>query len=653
MPLVNEVRVQVLKATHGSGLRVPRVGIVCVLTCVIAVAFAGRSVAAPISYYDVPGTGDQPIANLIAADDGTLWMAQRLSYGSGSDERHMRLLHVDGAGDLIAASPEIEGDPTFTEMVASSDGGAWVLPSGDPLRHVSPAGALEEISVPTSFRVSDLAAGTDGRVWARACKRTVADEAHEEECDVLAASPDGTTELFSAPDLEADWPLGAKSMRSATWAVSTGGGTWFTRLYLFDDETTWTRKTVFVSHTGTVSPVILPPESYVSEGAPGEAAWWLRDDGTAGAVIGKVDKTGTTSNTQHLDNVSDYDPPDGYSTAPGRNGDLVWAQNATWSDTFDGQLGVRRLDGGSSIFQLPRHALSVLVEPEANFWSGSCVLGSRLHEAVDGSLWTLSFGHPSRVTRQQLSGEFSVFLVGDPGSRDEEEEIGTYALDGLVETDSRSLWFTRNLPTGPQLARLDPLDPPPAEPPYPGARAPVDSVEHGGGVAAAGQAYRLRVRQLLRSVVRQSRRGLARQRRFLVRRNLARKRATERRSQKSQSSAVQSKRSNAGKRYTRIGRFRVRGHFPLRGRVTVKLRWRHKGKRRPLMLAVGRKHAPAGMRVFNVRLRRSGRVLMRSGRHLRPVLVVKFHATGQVPVRRAVRLRFGRRHPSARGGTSH
>lgn len=588
----------------------------------LAVALgAGVASAAPVSYYGVPGTGDQPIANLTAASDGTLWMTQRLSDGPANNERHMRLLRVDAAGNLVAVSPEIEGDPIFTELKAASDGGVWALVSG-ALLHVTPAGAIEEVAVPAPFDVRDLSAGSDGRAWALACRPIYSGEVHEEECEVLAAAPDGGTEFFPAPALEVNWPAGAKSMWSTSWAVPAGNGTWFTRLYVFGSETSWSAKTVFVSSAGVFSEVSLPSGTYVTEGAPGDSAWWLRSEGTAGATIGEVDKAGLASNTQHLDNVSAQEPPDSYSTASGRNNDLIWAQNATWSDTLDGQLGVRRLDGSSNVFQVQKNETAVLLDSEANFWSGSCVLGSRLYEATDGSLWTLSFGHPSRVTRQQPSGEFSTFLIGDSVSREEEVEIGTYGLSGLVETDSRSLWFTRNLPGGPQLAKLDPLDPPPAEVKYPGS----PRVQGKRALTT-----RERIDRLLRSLVKQSKKGFARQRRLWIDRRAMREAGIEK--------APQAERVTPIVLRSRFNRFALRGRFPVDGRAIVSLRLRGKHKHVAL-LALGSRSAPSGRRMFSVRLLKSGRNLMRrqSLRSARLLLSASFKPKHGKPSRRSARL---------------
>lgn len=57
--------------------------------------------AAPAIYYKVPGGASEGIYDLTTGGDGTLWVLQQEGEGA-------RVLHLDGSGNLIAASPPLE-----------------------------------------------------------------------------------------------------------------------------------------------------------------------------------------------------------------------------------------------------------------------------------------------------------------------------------------------------------------------------------------------------------------------------------------------------------------------------------------------------------------------------------------------------------------
>jgi hypothetical protein len=595
--------------------RVPRLGgwrrLVLPGLVAAALCLATPAAAAPVSYFPVPGTVDQPIGNLTATPAGGLWATQQLAWGPFNEERKMRLLHFDSAGNLVTASPEQVGDPVFTELAAAADGGIWVLASRS-LRHISPSGTVTEVELPQAFSPYDLVAGDDGRAWLRICHSVF--EPRSEECEVMAATDSGETEAFPAPPFDLEWPSGVDSMTSTSWSFPVEGGVWIIAAHHFQGEGEWSTRTVFVSSSGQVEAVEMPPSTYAVEAASGSAAWWIQEHGAGGATIGQVDTSGIFSNTQSLANVSAYDPPDYYNTASGRDGDLIWAQNATWSDVVDGQLGVRRVDGTSNVFPVPLNASAVLIDSDANFWSGSCTLGTKLYQAIDGSIWTLSFGHPTRITRQQPSGEFSVFLLGDQASRETELEF-FYGIGGLVETDPQALWFSRNTAAGPQLARLNPLDPPPPEVRYPG---PWRTTE-------VTLTTRQRVMRLLGLLLGQSERAL--QRLWLDAGGRARN-----------PSPGSSERPRPISLQERTGVFSVRGRFPIAGRVTIRL---ERPGRHSSLLAFGTGQGGPGQRTLVVRLTPSGRRQMHGhGQNRRLVLKAAFDAEQGGSWRKSARLRL-------------
>jgi hypothetical protein len=559
-----------------------------VLLClgVASLATAGTAAGAPVAYFPVPGSAAEPISNLTVGSPNDIWVTQQLAWGPSNEERQMRLLRFDSSGSFRAATSSMVGDPVFTEIAPSSDGGVWVLASA-ALQHVATDGTTKEIELPERFGAYDLVAGLDGRAWALICRPELDESLRSEECRALGMSTSGETESFLVPQLAIEWPSGASFMVSASWAVPVQGGIWIVRAHAFEGDTEWSTDTVFVSYAGDVHSVDAPSGTYVVEAATGNAAWWIQEHSAGGATIGQIETNGFVHNVEDLKNVSAFDPPDPYSTAAGRNGDLLWAQNATWSDVVDGQLGVRRVDGTSSVYSVGKNATSVLIDEEANFWSGACVLGSQLYEAADGSIWTLSFGHPSRITRQQPSGEFSVFLLGDQVSRETETE-GFYGIGGLAESDIQSLWFTRNTSAGPQLARLNPLDPPPPEVRYPGN----EQITGGRPLTRRQQTMRL-----LRSLLAQSERALLSQRRLWLGRS-------------DRGSRLPVSGVRPGSLGEHKSSFQVRGRFPVAGRAAIRLqrRGRH---RKPAVLAYGAVKGGPGRHSLVVNLTPAGRKAMR------------------------------------------
>lgn len=432
------------------------------LITLLVMAAPTEAGAAPVSYFPLPGGNTEKIDDLTVAGDGTLWMAQELGTGPANSERHMRLLHVALDGRLLGMTPEQEGDPVFTEVVPAADGGIWVN-AFPGIEHIAPDGSVD---LTTSAGTGDmsLVAGRDGRAWLQHCGATSQSGAHEEHCVAVAVGLDGEVETYPLPGVSDTWPPGARSAYGVYRSIATEGGVWFWKLFVIGEGQP-TASAEFISYQGVTVPIDdVPPQSLPMAPASGDSVWWLHNELLAGATIGQIDMLGQIGDTHHMDNMSQLTPnPDLFGAAPGRDGSLVWAQNATWNESEDGQIGFAGLDGSNTGF-LVEHDATAVPTSTPDFWSGSCTFGVRLFQATDHSLWTISGGHPPRVTRQQLDGQFSTFLLDHSSEFVGEEETSVW---GMEESSPHELWFMLNTPHGPELARLDPLDPPPPEPRMP------------------------------------------------------------------------------------------------------------------------------------------------------------------------------------------
>lgn len=452
-----------------------------------------RALAEPVAYYQLPGTSSEWITKPTVGSDGTLWVAQSLSWGTSNSERHTRLLHLGPSGNVISSTGAIEGDPYGVGLTPATDGGVWEVSSGK-LWHVEKDGSTQEISLPHGVVYpGDLVSGSDGRAWLAACEFLYS-EPREERCGAAAVSLDGEVQTIPMPGLTTVMPAGTNSWSGISRALATATGVWF-----------WKRSSVnggpavssaeFVSYAGAASAVSIAANWKIAAPASGGSVWWLVDEGKSGATFGQVTPAGTTSDVHHVGNVSMLEPEnDPFVTGVGRSDNLLWAQNATWSDTYDGQIGVSRPDGSGTEYKVAHNATAVPTTTP-NFWSGSCTFGIDLYEAVDGALWTISAGHPSRVTRQQTSGAFETYLLDGASEFAGEKET---AILGMAEASPSSLYFSLNAPSGPVLARLNPLSPPPAEPRYPDY----------GTIVKEGRTNR--VQSLLRSLIRQARSSVGR-----------------------------------------------------------------------------------------------------------------------------------------------
>jgi hypothetical protein len=558
------------------------------IVTVLGVLFPASSGAAPVSYFPLPGGPTNTIDDLTVASDGTLWMAQTLSTGPANTERHMRLLHVSHSGALLGVTPEQEGDPLFTEMVPAGDGGVWVNAGG--LEHVAPDGSVRVVPHGGG---TNLVAGKDGRAWLQRCNFI---SGHPEECMAIAVDTAGEVETYGLSGLSAAWPPGATGASEVHNSVATQSGIWFWKLFRGDGGPIETYAE-FISYQGAGTPIAtLPAESFLVAPAGGDSAWWLKNEPFAGATIGEVDTGGQTSNIHHMGNLSELpEHPDGFVADPGRDGGLIWAQNATWNDEFDGQIGVAGLDGSNTGFAIEHDATAVPTSTP-DFWSGSCTFGVRTFQAADGSLWTISGGHPPRLTRQQPTGQFSTFLLNGASEFNGEQETGVWGMD---ETGPHELWFTLNSPQRPELARLDPLDPPPAEP-----RMPKD--ETGSGITGQGHGHardghRRGVSRLLRSLT-------------------------------VQIGAQLRHPAEVG------GRLSLKAHFPVPGVIQVKVTGR-RGKR-SVGLAGGKLEG-AGQLTMLIPFRAALRHLLRgSSVGTRVAISVSFRESGGRPVLRASSMRL-------------
>lgn len=547
------------------------------LLCAVLLPTA-RGDAAPVSYYPLPGSSDQWIEDLTADGDGSLWVTQSLSEGPNMSEQHTRLLHLGPTGNLLAATEPVEGNPYSSKLAPADHGGAWQLAYGSGLRHIDADGNVQAIALPAKGVNPDtLAAGQDGRAWAALCE-FVFGEPQEERCNAVAATPGGEVAEVPLPAISTTWPPGAHSAGGYLGSVATSTGVWFWKSWSFEGSAP-TTSAAFVSYSGKATKVDVPTSSRPAAPGPGDSVWWIQSEGKGGATMGRTSATGIVSDVHHIGNVSEIDPADPFVGDPGRNGNLLWAQNATWSESYDGQVGVAHPDGSIAEYKVEKDATTVPTSIP-DFWSGSCTFGVRLYEAIDGGIWTISGGHPSRLTRQQPSGAFETYLLGGGASEfANEKETGVW---GMVETDPRSLYFSLNTPTGPELARLDPLDPPPAEPRFP----------HVGAVAY-GRPTTVRIQRLLSSLIRQTRHALPR---------------LERGAKK----------------------VRLRANFPERGTASVVLRRPH---HKPLLLSATASGFP-GPHSLHLRLRRAGRALLRAGAHKRAVLTATFTPADGTPVHR-------------------
>jgi hypothetical protein len=464
------------------------------IVALLGLASASASGAAPVSYFALPGDQTNTIDDLTVGSDATLWVAQTLSWGPANTERHMRILHVSRDGTLLAATSEQEGDPLFTQMVPAADGGVWV--NAGRLEHVTSAGTVDPVTA-LGAGGTDLVAGKDGRAWLQRCNFV---SSHAEECKAVAVDTAGEVETYDLSGLSATWPAGATGASEVHNSVASQDGIWFWKLFRGDGGPVQTYAE-FISYQGTGMPITtVPAESFLAASAGGDSAWWLRNEQFVGATLGEVDVGGQISNIHHMGNLSLLpEHPDGFTADPGRDGSLVWAQNATWNDEFDGQIGIASLGGSNTSFGIEHNATAVPTSTP-DFWSGSCTFGVKTFQATDGSLWTISGGHPARLTRQQPTGQFSTFLLDGASAFTSEQEIGIWGMD---ETSPHELWFTMNTPHGPELARLDPLDPPPAEPRMPKAESGSSSVWNGREHPPSNQ-HRT-ITRLLRSLVAQAR----------------------------------------------------------------------------------------------------------------------------------------------------
>jgi hypothetical protein len=156
----------------------------------------------------------------------------------------------------------------------------------------------------------------------------------------------------------------------------------------------------------------------------------------------------------------------------------------------------------------------------------------------------------------------------------------------MVETDPRSLYFSLNSPSGPQLARLDPLDPPPAEPPYPKQ-----------GTVAYGRSDAQRIQRLLSALIQQTRRSVDRL-------------------------------QHGAKR------LRLRANFPVKGTVDLVVELPHRKKAVLLSAAASGSPGPHSVRL---RLHSGVRSLLRSKAQRRAVLKATFMPFESTPVRRTAK----------------
>ena len=547
--------------------------------------------AAPAAYYQLSGNASQTVGTLMAGSDGSLWLAQ-----SGTEGR-FKLLHLDTSGHLLAESPEQNGSPSYLPMVPASDGGAWLRTAGG-LEHIAPDGSSSHVpAVPVGAQT--LVSGQDGRAWLGVC----GNELHEETCEALAVSLAGEVENYPLSGMSTYWPEvnGSMSYRS----VPTEDGVWFSKLVRQGTEPP-VASAEYLSYSGEEAPVALPRQANLVAPSTDDAAWWKEDRGDAGAVLGRIGTSGATSDIHTLANRSSPSREDVFTAAAGQHGNLAWAQNTPWNEGMDGQIGVARPDGSNSAWSVPKDATAVPIHDEPAFagqaWSLSCQFGVWLHEGTDGSLWTISSGRPSRLTRQQPDGQFSTFVLGRTTDVSEDSETG---IGGMVETDPHALWFTVETSSGPELARLDPLDPPPAVPRYPGA---LNNTTEGSGAPVAHPPTRVRraaaMQHFLKSLL------------FRARKKI--------------------------KLYGRLGHRQLHGHrwfkihsnFPTHGTLVISLRTgSHRHVRR---LAFGRHRGAAGKRVTAVRFFRKGRVLLKDGRRQRAHLEIRFKIRGRGIFRRAV-----------------
>jgi hypothetical protein len=538
-----------------------RPAIIGLFIVLLGVTFPAASGAVPVSYFALPGGPANTIDQLTVGTDGTLWVAQTLSTGPANSERHMRILHISQSGTLLAATPEQEGDPLFTEMVPASDGGVWV--NSMSLEHISPDGSVHAITSPNAGG-TNLIAGKDGRAWLQHCNFT---SGREEGCMAVAVSTADEVETYDLSGLSAAWAQGATSASEIHNSVATENGIWFWKLFRAGEGPTETYAE-FISYHGDGTPIpSVPAESFLMAPSAGDSAWWLKNEQFAGATIGQINVTGQVDDTHHMSNFSELpEHPDDFIADPGRGGSLVWAQNATWNDEFDGQIGIAGIDGSNTSFTIEHDATAVPTSTP-NFWSGSCDFGVRMFQATDGSLWTISTGHPDRLTRQQLSGQFSTFLLNGASEFTGEQETSVWGMD---ETSPHELWFELNTPHGPELARLDPLDPPPAEP-----RMPKDEEAVAIPNKNARPGHRQAVSKLLSSLT----------------------------------SQIQSQLRDPAKSG---GRLSLKAHFPVPGTAQIKVT--RKRGHRTVGLAVGKLHG-AGRLTILIPFRPALRHLLRGHAH--------------------------------------
>jgi hypothetical protein len=458
-----------------------------------AAALPPATDAAPASYYVLPDSASQSIADLAAAGDGTLWLVQREGEAG-------RVLHVDGAGNVLATSSSVPGlgNAGLYELVPATTG-VWITAGAQAVDHVAPDGTVTSASSPVGGGVEaqTLVSGHDGRGWYLSCEH-----GKPETCDAIAVPVGGAAQAYLVPALDVEWPTGA----DGSWlsgAVATEAGVWFekdVRVGLGPAES----HLGYVSNSGQAHAVTVPAAAEIVAPAGPESVWWLLNEGLAGATVGRVDANGVISGTRHLASLSEDEALDVFVAAPGRDGAMVWAQNATWNETYDGQIGSVRPDGTSAEYRVP-HGATYLPTTEANFWSGNCQFGVRLYEAVDGSLWTITDGSPARVTRQQPSGVFETYALGGIAS-EYLGERGT-AIGGMVETNPRALYFLLNTATGPELAKVDPLDPPPAAPRFAAAAGSTGKTRESHSVHTP--VARVRIQGFLTGLLRKVRQTLA------------------------------------------------------------------------------------------------------------------------------------------------
>lgn len=572
------------------------------LVAVAMLLLSSAAAAEPVAHFRLPGTREQWIDNLTVSEDSTLWVTQSMKEGPETLDKRVRVVHVSPDGAVIATSPELVGG-AGSELAPASDSGAW-LASGfkNEVDHVASDGSATIYELPAG-EYHSLVEGEDGRAWMQHCTTSYAGGHHEETCEALAITPSGEIETFGLEGMATSWPPEAKSAGGVYDSLATAGGIWFWKLYRVGDEPS-VASAEFISYAGVATPVSFPPQGYLAAPAGGDSVWWLENEiqgnVATGAKIGEIGVDGSSSNLHHMVGVSQWQ--DAFTFGAGRDDDLLWAQSATWSELYDGQIGLARIDGSNLELKAPLNATTVPTS-QPDFWSGNCSFGSRLYEASDGALWTISGGHPDRLTRQTQDGSFETFLLNEASEFAGEEETGVW---GMKETDPRALWFTLNTPGGPELARLNPLDPPPAEPRFPGS---------GSAKSIRGQGHRSRVRRFLNALLGQSVRAL--------------------------------KRTGGGK-----ARLRLRGNFPARGMAAVRI-WSaarsagdHRTRSRPsgrvgrrhghsLTIAVGRRRGPAGRHAIVLRLPRRARALLRSPGRRRLVATATFRSRGGPAARRA------------------